>query len=118
MAGPVTAPTAATVSSPHGVRVIRAVAAIPGWTATWQPARGATARLAISRAGAVQAVDVPAGRGVLTWSYAPPGFAAGLTLSLAAFALILLLVIACWTPVFGRAAACVVPGRRKGYQRC
>jgi hypothetical protein len=118
MAGPVTAPTAATVSSPHGVRVIRAVAAIPGWTATWQPARGATARLAISRAGAVQAVDVPAGRGVLTWSYAPPGFAAGLTLSLAAFALILLLVIACRTPVFGRAAACVVPGRRKGYQRC
>jgi hypothetical protein len=92
-AGPVTAPTAATVSSPHGVRVIRAVAAIPGWTATWQPVRGPAASLAISRAGAVQAVDVPPGRGALTWTYTPPGFIAGLTLSLVAIALILVLVV-------------------------
>jgi hypothetical protein len=92
-AGPVTAPAAATVSSPHGVRVIRAVAAIPGWSATWQPARGPAASLAISRAGAVQAVDVPAGRGALTWTYTPPGFIAGLTLSLVAIALILVLVV-------------------------
>jgi hypothetical protein len=92
-AGPATAPTAATVSSPHGVRVIRAVAAIPGWTATWQPARGPAAGLAISRAGAVQAVDVPPGRGVLTWTYTPPGLTAGLTLSLIAIGLILVLVI-------------------------
>jgi hypothetical protein len=91
-AGPATAPAAATVSSPHGVRVIRAVAAIPGWSARWQPARGPAASLAISRAGVVQAADVPPGRGVLTWTYTPPGFTAGLMLSLVAIALILVLV--------------------------
>ena len=33
-------PTAATVFSPHGARVVRSVAAIPGWSATWQPRHG------------------------------------------------------------------------------
>jgi hypothetical protein len=85
---------AAAVSSPHGVRVVRSVAAIAGWSATWHPRRGETAALAVSRAGLVQAVDVPPGSGVVTWSYVPPWFTVGLALSLGATALILLLVAA------------------------
>jgi hypothetical protein len=84
-------PTAAAVFSPHGIRVIRSVTAIAGWSATWHPRHGTPVTLAVSRAGLVQAVDVPPGRGVVTWRYQPPGFPAGFTLSLAA-ALILVLL--------------------------
>jgi len=83
-------PTAATVFSPHGARVVRSVAAIPGWSATWQPRHGPATALTVQRDGVVQAVDVPPGLGVVTWSYTPPRFPAGLTLSLAATALVLL----------------------------
>jgi hypothetical protein len=83
-------PTAAAVRSPRGVRVIRAVAAIPGWTATWQPDRGPPLTLVVRPAGIVQAVDVPPGRGVVTWSYAPPGLAGGLALSGAALVIVVL----------------------------
>ena len=65
-------PTAATVYSPQGVRVVRSVAAIPGWTATWQPRQGPARALAVQRDGLVQAVDVPPGLGVVTWRYTPP----------------------------------------------
>jgi hypothetical protein len=92
VAGPAGVPTAAEVSSRHGVRVVRSVAAIAGWSATWHPRRGGTTTLAVSRAGLVQAVEVPPGSGVVTWSYLPPWFTAGLALSLGAAALILLLV--------------------------
>lgn len=92
VAGPATGPTVADVSSPHGVRVIRSVAATAGWSATWHPRRGADAALAVRRVGLVQAVDVPAGRGVLTWNYLPPGFRAGSALSLAATLILLLLL--------------------------
>src|SRR5947207_2032158 len=90
--GSAAAPVAAEVSSPRGVRVVRSVAAIAGWSATWHPRRGRTTTLAVSRAGLVQAVDVPPGSGVVTWSYVPPWFTPGLALSLGATALILLLV--------------------------
>jgi len=80
-------PSAATVFSPHGVRVVRSVAAISGWSATWQPRHGPAAALAIEPYGLVQAVDVPPGLGVVTWSYTPPGCPAGLALSLAAAAI-------------------------------
>ncbi|HEX9353250.1 MAG TPA: hypothetical protein VF933_05475, partial [Streptosporangiaceae bacterium] len=92
VAGPAGSPEAADVSSSRGVRVIRSVAATAGWTATWHPRRGAAAPLAVHRDGLVQAVDVPAGRGVVTWSYRPPGFRAGFALSLGAAAIILLLL--------------------------
>ena len=85
-------PTAATVSSPHGVRIIRSVAAIPGWTALWKPQRGQATALPVQRDGLVQAVDVPPGRGLLSWSYVSPRFPAGLALSLAAVLGILLLI--------------------------
>jgi hypothetical protein len=91
IAGTAGVPSAAAVRSPHGVRVIRAVAAIPGWTATWHPRRGPPAILAVRRAGVIQSVDVPPGRGVVTWSYAPPRLAAGLALSLGALAILILL---------------------------
>jgi len=95
-------PTAAVVRSPRGVRVIRAVAAIPGWTATWQPHRGPSRTLVVRRAGIVQAVDVPPGRGVVTWSYAPPRLAEGLALSGTALAIVVL--IGGWSRRRGRAA--------------
>ena len=86
--GPPAAPTAATVSSPGGVRVVRSVAAINGWSATWQPRHGPATALTVQADGLVQAVDVPPGLGVLTFRYAPPGFAAGLALSLMAGVLV------------------------------
>jgi hypothetical protein len=92
VAGSAAEPSAAAVFSRHGVRVVRSVAAIPGWRATWHPQRGPVVTLTIHRAGLVQAVDVPPGRGVVTWSYVPPWFMAGFALSLGAAALILLLV--------------------------
>jgi hypothetical protein len=91
LAGPAAEPTAAAVFSPHGVRVVRAVADIPGWSATWHPRAGRAVGLAVHRAGLVQAVDVPPGRGVVTWSYTPPRFTLGVALSLGAAALILIL---------------------------
>ncbi len=96
LAGAAAEPSAAAVQSPHGVRVTRAVADIPGWTATWHPATGHAQNLTVHRAGAVQAVDVPAGRGVVTWSYVPPRFAVGLVLSLVAMALILAMAVRAW----------------------
>jgi len=86
--GPPAAPTAATVSSPDGVRVVRSVTAIDGWSATWQPRHGPATALTVQADGLVQAVDVPPGLGVLTFRYAPPGSAAGLALSLMAGVLV------------------------------
>jgi hypothetical protein len=85
-------PAVATMFSPHGARVVRSVAAIAGWSATWRPRHGAATRLAVQPDGLVQAVDVPAGLGVLTWSYTPPGFPAGLVLSLMAATLVFLVL--------------------------
>ena len=84
----------ATVFSPHGARIVYSVTAIPGWSATWQPRHGPATTLTVQRDGLVQAVDVPPGLGVVTWSYTPPRFRAGLALSLAATALILLFFLA------------------------
>jgi hypothetical protein len=89
---------AVAVRSPDGVRVVRSVAAIPGWSAIWHPAAGPPAKLDVGRSGLVQVVDVPAGRGILTWSYVSPGFRAGLVLSVAAVAaLMALLAAARWS---------------------
>ena len=58
---------------PRGARVVRSVAAIPGWSARWQPRQG-PAPADRPAGGVVQAVDVPPGLGVVTWSYTPPRF--------------------------------------------
>jgi hypothetical protein len=94
VAGPADGPSAAAVTSPHGVVVVRAVTAIAGWRATWHPARGSPARLSVRRAGLVQAVRVPPGQGVVTWSYQPPGVTAGLALSLGGLAVLVLVLAA------------------------
>jgi hypothetical protein len=93
LSGPADEPTAADVRSAQGVRVVRAVADIPGWSATWDPQHGSPVTLPVHRAGLVQAVDVPPGAGVLTWTYVPPGFKAAVAPSLAAAALIPLLLL-------------------------
>jgi hypothetical protein len=92
--GTATEPAAVAVRSPHGVRVVRSVAAIPGWSATWHPQAGPPAKLDVGRSGLIQVVDVPAGQGILTWSYVSPGFRAGLVLSVGAAVLLLLLLVA------------------------
>ena len=89
-------PATATVFSPHGARVVRSVTAISGWSATWQPRHGPATALAVQRDGLVQAVDVPPGLGVVTWSYTPPGFPAGLALSLTAAVLVLVFLMVGW----------------------
>ena len=86
-------PTAARVFSPHGARVVRSVTAISGWSATWHPRHGPATALTVQPDGLVQAVDVPPGLGEITWGYIPPGFPAGLALSLAAAALVLGLLV-------------------------
>jgi hypothetical protein len=93
VSGPADDPTAAEVRSPHGVRLVRAVAAIPGWSATWHPRHGRPVTLPVHRVGLVQAVDVPPGAGVVTWTYVPPGFIGGVAPSLAAAAIIPLLLL-------------------------
>jgi len=97
--GPATTdPTQATVQSTAGVRVVRAVSAIPGWSASWRPLTGRAAgrpvTLPVQADGVMQAVDVPAGTGVLTWTYTPPRLAAGLALSLGSAGVIVLLGLA------------------------
>lgn len=80
-------PTSARVASANGALVVRSVSAIPGWTAKWAPAGGGDARtLPIKEHGLVQAVAVPAGQGVLSWRYDPPGFRVGAVLSLVGLA--------------------------------
>src|SRR5262249_37182684 len=63
-----------------------------GWSAPGPPRHGRPVTLAVRRAGLVQAVDVPPGRGVVTWRYQPPWFPAGFALSLAAAAFIAVLL--------------------------
>jgi hypothetical protein len=80
--------------------VIRAQAAIPGWTATWHPDTGPNVALRVRRVGLVQGVDVPAGRGELTWTYKPPDWTVGWALS--ACALAVLAVMVGWALVASR----------------
>ena len=94
VAGPRLEPSAALVSSPHGVDVVRAVAAIPGWIASWTPASGPPRRLAVHRLGAVQVVRAPAGRGVVTWRYVAPSLLAGELSSVASVAVVAAIVVA------------------------
>lgn len=93
LSGPSFAPSSAAVSSPAGVEVVRSEAAVPGWTALWRSAGGGPPRaLSIRRHGLVQAVVVPPGAGVVSWSYDAPWFWPALTISAAALALLGLLV--------------------------
>ena len=99
LSGPSLEPLAALVTSRSGVEVVRAVAAIPGWSASWTPFAGdrratVATTLEVRRLGVVQVVRVPPGRGLLTWRYVAPGLLAGETISVVALALVLALVVA------------------------
>jgi hypothetical protein len=98
--GAPTEPASATVTSRSGVEVVRSVADIPGWSASWQPSAGQKAiRLPVRADGVVQAVDVPAGTGILTWTYTPPRLLEGLALSLtgaAGIGVVLLAAVLDW----------------------
>jgi len=83
----------AAVASPEGARLIRSVAAIPGWSATWQPRHGRAVPLTIQRDGVVQAVDVPPGQGTVTWHYMTPRLPAGLAVSGGALVITLILTV-------------------------
>jgi len=81
--GPALAPWTVSVRSPEGAVLIRSVAAIGGWRATWQPAGGGpTERLAVTRDGLVQAVRVPPGAGTVRFAFRQPGFATASLLGL------------------------------------
>ncbi len=86
-------PSAVAVSSPSGVQVVRSVADIPGWRATWTPAGSKrSTSLPVRHSGIVQAVTVPAGNGVLAWRYDAPRFHVAKWVSAAAFVLLLSLI--------------------------
>jgi len=112
VSGPAAVPSAAAVSSPHGIRVIRSVTAIAGWSAIWRPRHGPPVTLAVGRAGLVQAVDVPPGTGIVTWRYLPPWFPAGFGLSLAAAAFILVLLAGCAACARRPSRPAAAPGER------
>jgi hypothetical protein len=82
VAGPALAPSAAVVSvppavGPVGVGVVRAVAAISGWSARYTPVGGRTRTLPVRQLGLVQEVVVPPGRGEIRFIYRAPGLATG-----------------------------------------
>lgn len=69
------------VRSGRPVELVRAVADVPGWEALVR-AGGHTRQLAVKRDGLVQSVMLPAGTTTVTFTYDPPGWSAGLALSL------------------------------------
>jgi|SRR5579862_835623 len=101
ISGPRLEPASAEVASPHGAEVVRGVADVPGWQATWTPAGGDRSHpLMVRRLGVVQVVRVPAGRGVVAWYYAAPRFLTGAWLTAGALAVVLVLAgVALGAPV-------------------
>jgi uncharacterized membrane protein YfhO len=85
-------------------RLVWSMAFDAGWRAELIGPDGRAQPLTVQRVGLVQGVDVPAGHTVVRFSYLPPGFDAGLVLSIASVAI--LVVVA--------SAAAVVRRRRSG----
>jgi hypothetical protein len=79
------------VDAPRAVLLVRSVADLPGWYAT--VARGRRVEsVTLQRFGVVQAVELPAGRTLVTFSYDPPGLRLGLALAAAGCALLVALL--------------------------
>lgn len=74
------------------VSLDRAVADIPGWSAS-ESDGGHSHAVALRRAGLVQSFSVPAGTTVVTFSYQPPGLRAGAVASLCGLVAIVLILI-------------------------
>ncbi len=78
-ASPWTATETVSVTSSGPATMVRSVADIPGWRAT-EDHDGRTFATPVRRDGLVQSISVPAGTTIVTFTYAPPGFRAGLVL--------------------------------------
>src|SRR5205085_1828161 len=77
---PLTGNQTVVVSTPRPSRVVRSVAAAPGWSATVRtgPPAAASHQVAVAAAGAlVQSVPVPAGTSTVTWRYRPASVTVG-----------------------------------------
>jgi hypothetical protein len=81
-----------TVDAPRTVLLVRSVADLPGWHATVTTG-GRTESAVLRRFGVVQALELPAGRTLVTFSYDPPGLRLGLSLAAAGCALLVVLLL-------------------------
>jgi hypothetical protein len=75
------------VDAPRPVLLVRGVADLPGWHVT-VVAGGRQQPASLEQRGVVQAVELPAGRSLVTFRYDPPGLRAGLLLAAAGCALL------------------------------
>ncbi|MGH9058517.1 MAG: hypothetical protein ACRDZY_03230, partial [Acidimicrobiales bacterium] len=86
--GPAYDPATVEVRSPRPVELVRSVSFAPGWTAAERPTRPGAGRrgqagttVPVRADGPVQAVDVPAGDHLVTFTYHPLSVSVGLYLS-------------------------------------
>jgi hypothetical protein len=79
------------VEAPQRLLLVRGVADLPGWRVTATTA-GRAEPATLRRLGVVQAVELPAGQSVVTFTYDPPGLALGVALAVAGWALFLALL--------------------------
>jgi hypothetical protein len=83
-----------TVAAKRPALLVRSVAFEPGSTATLTPSGGGAVRLlAARRLGLIQAVRIPAGKFVVTWSYAPRSVEIGVWLSFGSVIVAMLLSV-------------------------
>ncbi len=80
------------VDTPRAALLVRSVTDLPGWQAT-VTVGGRTETAALRRFGVVQALEVPAGRSLVTFRYNPPGLRLALILAAVGCALILALLL-------------------------
>jgi hypothetical protein len=81
------------VDAAHPVLLVRSVADLPGWHATVTEG-GRVVRTTLQRHGVVQAIELPAGKSIVTFEYSPPGLRTGLVLAAAGCALLVALLVA------------------------
>lgn len=83
-----------TVAAKRPALLVRSVAFEPGSTATLTPSgEGAVRVLAARQLGLIQAVRIPAGNYLVTWSYAPRSVEIGVLLSFGSLIVMLLVVV-------------------------
>ena len=81
------------VDAAHPVLLVRSVADLPGWHATVTEG-GRVVPATLQRNGVVQAVELPAGRSLVTFEYSPPGLRTALALAALGCALLVALLVA------------------------
>ena len=81
------------VDAAHPILLVRSVADLPGWHATVTEG-GRVVPATLQRHGVVQAVELPAGRSLVTFEYSPPGLRTALALAAVGCALLVALLVA------------------------